>query len=292
MKKISPYLLGLSLAVACSCAAVAQDQPTGNTVPKVLQIQREFLKPGKTGAVHDKSESAFVQAMTRAKWPTHYWALNSMSGKSRALYLTGYESFEAWEKDAKAVEKNATLSADLDRAMLADGELQDGFDQVIYTFDEDLSYKTPQDIPHARFVDLTVYKVRPGHVKEWREVVKQAIDVTRTAGLSGHWAMFEVAYGADNDTFVAISADKSLSEIDTGMKEDKQFRDAFGEEGWKAFNEKFASAVESSHSELFSINPKQSYVSDSWIAADRDFWKPKAAAPASKPAAAEKKAGN
>lgn len=290
MKTINPYLLGLSLAVASSAAAVAQDQSMGSsTVPKVLVIQREFLKPGKTGAVHDKSESAFVQAFTRAKWPTHYWALNSLSGKSRALYLMGYDSFEAWEEDSKAIAKNATLSADLDRAILSDGELQDGFDQVVFTFDQDLSYKTPQDIAHARFVDLTIYKVRLGHVKEWRELVKQAIDATKSAGLSGHWSMFEIAFGGDSDEFVAISADKSLSEVDTGLKENKQFHDAFGEEGWKAFTDKFAATVESSHSELFSINPKQSYPFDSWVRADPEFWKPKAAPATAKPAA-EKKA--
>lgn len=291
MKRISPYLLGLSLAVACSTAAVAQDQSMGTTaVPKVLQITREFLKPGKAGAAHDKSESVFVQAMARAKWPTHYFALNSLSGKTRALYLTGYPSFEAWEKDNAAVAKNAALSAELEHASVADGELLDSMDQVVYTFDEELSYKTPQDLPHARFMDVTVYKVRPGHGKEWRDVVKQAIDASKKAETSAHWAMFEVAYGTDNGTYIMLSADKSLSEVDTGFKESKQFREAFGEEGWKSFNDLYAAAVESSHSELFSINPKQSYPYDSWVNANPDFWKPKAAAPAVKPVAVEKKA--
>jgi hypothetical protein len=48
----------------------------------------EFIKPGKGGAPHEKAESAFVQAMTRAKWPTHYLAVNSLSGKARALFLS------------------------------------------------------------------------------------------------------------------------------------------------------------------------------------------------------------
>jgi hypothetical protein len=66
--------------------------------------------------------------------------------------------------------------------------------------------------------------------------------------------------------------------------------DALGEDGVKKFRELFASAVDSSRSELFSVNPKQSYVPDEWIKADPDFWKPKAAvAAAPKPAAAEKK---
>ena len=111
MKKIGPYLLGLSLAVACSSAAVAQVQTPANSVPKVLQIQREFIKPGKTGAVHDKSESAFVQAVTRANFPINYIALNAMSGKPRAIYLSHFDSFEAMEKAMKVFEGPAPGAA-------------------------------------------------------------------------------------------------------------------------------------------------------------------------------------
>jgi hypothetical protein len=67
--------------------------------PKVLVIEREFVKPGKAGSLHEKSESQFVQAFTAAKWPTHYLAMASLSGRPRALFMLGYPSFEAWEKD-------------------------------------------------------------------------------------------------------------------------------------------------------------------------------------------------
>ena len=72
MKRVISSLLGLSIAVTCACVTVAQDKSQGSaTIPKVLQITREYVKPGKTGMVHDKAESVFVNAMTRAKWPTH-----------------------------------------------------------------------------------------------------------------------------------------------------------------------------------------------------------------------------
>lgn len=58
----------------------------------VLQITREYIKPYKANAAHDKTESAFIAAMSRAKFPAYYVALNSMSGKSRAL-LTQYPTF-------------------------------------------------------------------------------------------------------------------------------------------------------------------------------------------------------
>ena len=78
-----------------------------------------------------------------------------------------------------------------------------------------------------------------------------------------------------------------MSAIDLGYSEDKKWVAALGgEEGLRKLDEKFGDAVESSHSELFTVNPKQSYVSDDWIKADPGFWRPKPAAmPAAKPAA-------
>jgi hypothetical protein len=46
--KISPILLGLSLAAAGISLAAAQDAST-SAPPKVLQITREWIKPGKAG---------------------------------------------------------------------------------------------------------------------------------------------------------------------------------------------------------------------------------------------------
>ena len=119
MKKFAGLLLG-SYLVFGGLGVAAQDM---TSPPKVLSIYREFVKPGKSGMPHEKAESAFVQAMTRAKWPTHYLTVTSLSGKPRALFLTRYDSFEAWEKDALATQKNEALSAALDRAAVADGDL-------------------------------------------------------------------------------------------------------------------------------------------------------------------------
>jgi hypothetical protein len=101
------------LAFGGSVIAAAQEMSNPPMPPKILVIGREYTKPGKSGIAHEKTESAFVQAMKRAKWPTHYLAVESLSGKSRALFLTGYDSLEAWEQDQTAQQKNATLSADL-----------------------------------------------------------------------------------------------------------------------------------------------------------------------------------
>jgi hypothetical protein len=292
MNKFSPILLGLSLAVAGSSMAAAQQTAS---LPKVLQITREFIKPYKSGAAHDKTESAFLAAMTKAKFPAYYLGLDSMSGKSRALFLTQYDSFADWEKDNKLVDKNPGLAAELERASVADGELLEGVDSGVFVRDDDLSYKPHADLSHARYMEVSEFHVRAGHHRDWERLTKMVKDAHDKAGTHAHWATFEIAYGAPDGTYLVLSADDSMADIDRGYAEDKAFREAAGgEEGMKALDELFAATVESSDSQLFSINPKQSYVSPDFIKADPEFWAPKTAAkpamaPMAKPAAAEKK---
>jgi len=270
----------------------AQEKSQGTmSIPKVLQITREFVKPGKAGMAHDKAESAFVQAMTHAKWPTHYTGMTSMSGKSRALFLTQYESFEAWEKDNAAVEKNAALSAALDRAGMADGELLDSIDQGVFVFNEELSLRPRPDLSQMRYLDISAYHVRPGHSKDWNELVKMVKSAYEKAVPEAHWGVFSEYYGGDGGTYLVLTARKSLSEVDRGFLESKQFQAAMGEDGMKKLGELVAAAVESSQHNLFAFNPRMSYVSDEWIKSAPDFWKPKTVmAPAAKPAMEDKKA--
>src|SRR4051812_1673369 len=54
----------------CGWAMVAQDATPAVIMPppKVLLIEREMMKPGKSGAIHEKSELAFVNASKAANW--------------------------------------------------------------------------------------------------------------------------------------------------------------------------------------------------------------------------------
>jgi hypothetical protein len=293
MNKLSRSLLGMSLVATCSCIAAAQENSQGEvSIPKVLQIMREYTKPGKSGMVHEKTESAFVQAMTRAKWPTHYLGMTSLSGKSRALFLTRYASFEAWEEDNAAAEKNTALSAALDRAAMADGELLDSEDQGVFVFRDELSLRPRLDLSHMRYLEISSYRVRPGHTAEWNELVKMVKAAYEKAVPDAHWGTYQGVYGSDGGTFLVLTARKTLAEVDRAFKEDDpQFVAAMGEDGMKKLEELVGASVESSQHQLFAFNPRMSYVPDEWIKGDPDFWKPKTVKPpAAKPAAEEKKA--
>jgi hypothetical protein len=275
MNKLSRSLLASSLMLACSFITAAQEKSQANSIPKVLQITREYTKPGRAGMVHDASESAFVQAMVRAKWPTHYLAMTSLSGKQRALFLTSYASLEAWEKDGAAVEKNPTLSSALEAASIADGAELDSVDQGVFVFNEEMSLRPMADLSQMRFMEISVYHVRPGHEREWNEAVKM-VKATYEKGVPGsHWGVFNQVYGGEGGSYLVLTARKTLAEVDRGFQvENKQFEEAIGPDGLKKLDELIAASVESSLHQLFAFNPHMSYVVDDWIKADPDFWKP------------------
>jgi hypothetical protein len=282
MKKCGCSLLGLLILFLVPLLASAQEK---TPPPKVLVIMREYLKPGKAGFAHEKTESAFVQAFSRAKWPTNYLGMTSLSGKSRALFLTFYDSFDAWDKDTAAVAKNAALSAAIDRATVADGELLDSLDQGVFVYEDEFSVRPKYaDVAHRRLMEIVVFHVRPGHFAEWSELAKMVAVGYEKSVPDAHWACFHSIYGGSDGAYIFLTALKSGSEIDANAQQGKQFEAAMGEDGLKKLSQLEAASVESSESQLFSFNPKMSYVSDEWIKADPDFWKPKAAAPAAKPA--------
>jgi len=286
LNKLNRFVLAISPLLTWAGSAPAQE----NAIPKVLQIMREYTKPGKGGMVHDRAESAFVQAMARAKWPTHYLALTSLSGKSRALFLTQYATFEAWEKDSAAVDKNAALSAALDHASMADGELLDSTDQGLFLFNDEMSLRPMSDLSHMRYLEISSYRVRPGHDQEWSELVKMVKEAYEKSVPAAHWGVYAQVYGGTGEggtTYLVFTARKTLAEVDRSFKEDDpQFVAAMGEDGMKRLRELEGSCVESAQHQLFAFNPHMSYVADEWIKSEPDFWRPKpAAAVAAKPAA-------
>src|SRR5579883_238173 len=264
----------LVLAVGvCFCAlGFAQDQTM--KPPKVLVIMRENLKPGKAGTTHEKSESAFVNAFRSAKWPEHYLAMDSQSGASRALFFVGYDSFAAWEKDTLDTAKNAALSAALDRAQIADGELLTGYESSAFVFLPEQSYNVDLNIAQMQYMEISRFHVRPGHDKEWSDLAKLYVENYGKAVPDAHWALYQEQYGQGGDVVLVITPMKSLAEVDKESADYKKFSDLMGPDKMKTLSDMFASAVDIAQTNLFAFNPRESYAPDTWVKADPSFWKP------------------
>ena len=291
MKKLIGVLFGTLFLFAFLGIAVAQDANETTPPPKILVITREYLKPGRAGTPHEKTERPFVEAMSKAKWPSHYFAVDSLSGRPRTLFLSGYGSFADWEKDHVMMMKNQALSAELDRYSIPDGDLLSDTDQSVLRYNEDQSLNPNVDIAHMRGFEITVFRVKVGHRKDWNDLVN-LVKPAYAKVPDAHWATFEILYGeTEGPTYVIFSAFKSGMELDQENSQDKQFMDALGEDGMKKLSELESAAVEAVQTNLFVFNPAISYPMDAWVKADPDFWGHKAAKsmapkkPAEKPAA-------
>jgi hypothetical protein len=275
MKKLTGLWLGVFLLFAGLGTVPAQQGSDGVTPPpKVLQIIVEYLKPGKSGSLHQSTEGEFVKAFQAANWPTHYLAADSLTGAPRSLFFVGYDSFAAWEKDAMATQHDAALSAALDRAGIADGELLDSSQSNALVYREDYSLRAPVIIGLMRYFEIQRFKIRPGHEKEWDTLVKMYVTGYEKTVPNAHWAMYESVYGANNGGgYVVITPLKSEAEIDQNFADAKKFMAAMGDDWMKKAGELAASCIEESQNNLFLFNPKMSYVPDQWMKADPAFWK-------------------
>jgi len=283
MKKRSLYSMLLASLIAFPlCAAEGPPPP-----PKVLQIYREEVKVGK-GPAHVKVEKGFVAAVAKANWPTHYLAMTSVTGPGEAWFLTGYPSFAAWEKDRNDAEKNAALTAEIDRLVEKDGELLTNGRSLVAVQREDLNGGGPVDIAKMRYFRLLTFRVRPGHENDFQDAVKIVKGAYEKAKIDLPWAVYQVSSGMPGPTYLLFLPMKSMSEIDTALSRAGAIREAEGPENEKALSKMASDGYATVESNIFAFSPAMSYPAKEFAARDPEFWTPKAEA---KSPAAAKKAG-
>jgi hypothetical protein len=241
---------------------------------KILYISREFTKPGKDGTPHQMSEAAFLRAEASSKAAPHYLAAVSLSGPSHALFMYSYPSFEAMEAQHMKEVADTAFTAAVDRANVADGDLLSATDASIWMLRDDLSFNQGFRAG-AHLEEISQWFVRPGHDKEWEELVKMVIDGYKKGVPSAHWAAFEEAYGSPGGRFLVITTVKSAADLDAEFASGKQFEAAMGEDGMKKISELEAACVVSSESNLFVFDPKMSNPPEAILQADTSFWKGK-----------------
>ena len=266
-------LLPLAAVLSPALHAQQDDGP-----PNVLVIHREYLKPGKGGMLHDRSESAFVKAFADAKSPYHYFALDSLSGPSRSLFVFAYDSFADWEKQTNAIRGDSALGPKVDQASLNDGDLLSAYDAAAMVLRPDLSLNKGS-MNGARYFEITAFVVKPGHGHDFEELAKTYIETYRKMAPETHWDTFEVMYGnpvlgvAGGDVFLVFNLMKSLAETDKSMKASDKFASELGAAGMQKVSELSAASVASVSTNLFAINPRISNPPPEWVKREPAFWK-------------------
>jgi hypothetical protein len=97
----------LSLGVLLMASSLSLAHP-----PKILELAREYLKPGAVQAIH-KIEVDAAQICIRLKFPHRYLVLESLTGPKEFWYLNAFDSQADLDEVSREYEGNTSLTSAL-----------------------------------------------------------------------------------------------------------------------------------------------------------------------------------
>jgi hypothetical protein len=276
-------LVSLLAAGAFVTAANAQPAATPTSTPQVLVIYREEVRPGRVAA-HAVNEAAWAAAFMKAGAPQRWLGMTSVAGPTEAWFVSGYASYEEFEKSEAAIDSNAALTADSDRFSALDGDILNRTSTLVAGYRPLLSYQPDVKLPEMRYMQVDIVRVKAGYDRDFRTAWRQIAEAHTKAKMDEHWAVYEMDAGGQDLTFFFFYPRKSLAEIDKSgpMHTADAYRDAVGENGRLEQREMFQRSMESSQTLIFRFQPKMSVLTKAWIDADPGFWTVKPAPPVKK----------
>lgn len=274
MTKRVVYACGVVILAAVGAAEAQQAAPV--STPPMLLIYREEVRPGR-GAAHAANEAAWAAAYAKAGAPERWLAMTTMAGPNEAWFMSGYPSYEAYQKVQDDMNANAAISAEGDKFSAQDGEHLTRTSTILAGHRPALSYQAGVRLPEMRYMQVDIVRVKPGHDSEFRQAWRDIVAAHTTAKMDEHWAVYEVDAGMADLTFFFFYPRKSLAEIDKAgpMHSADAYRDAVGESGRLRQREMTRAAIESSQTLVFQLRPQMSLLDKEWIDADPAFWTPK-----------------
>jgi len=149
-----------------------------------------------------------VTASEASKFAAHSYAATSLSGTPRALFFYGYSSWNAGMASNKAAEQDGTLSAALDSANHADGDLLSSSDVSVWELGDELSHN-PGFSVGARLMWIDSSPVKSGHFPGFKDVAKLYLAASKKGSPEDRLTSYERALGDGGDGFIIIWTLKS-----------------------------------------------------------------------------------
>lgn len=189
----------------------------------------------------------------------------SITGSPETWLIAAHGSFASIEDVDKAV--RPLLAGDpLDQPS---NDLFAVSRNLIAFYQPGLSYRPDQAIrmfPKARYIHVTIYRIRPGTEAAFVELVKLRRGAFDSINADRPDMAYQVISGAMAGTYLFLAPLTSLKSLDDGVA-----RTPIHAESSKPTVESEISRVHL----LFRVEPAMSYVSDDFASADVEFWRAK-----------------
>jgi hypothetical protein len=235
----------------------------------VLNIYRESVKLGRA-ADHEKLEHEWATAFIQSNAPVHYLAMTSITGPSEAWFISGYDTYAAWEKEGQDTDKNTALTARIKTLAARDADLLTGAQGLTAVFRPELSYKPVGISPAMRTMQVITFHVKPGQDAGFTTVSKAYAAAYEKAGVDLPWATYEVTNGVPGSTFLVFFPMTSLSALDQDAAAGKSVRAALADAD--GLSKTWGEVSQGSESQLFVFNPKMGVATKEFAKADAKYW--------------------
>lgn len=270
MKKLMlPHCLLIALAVASAPFALAQGALPASQ-PKRLTIIREEVKVGRAGD-HARNEAGWPAALEKAKAPVNYIAITSMTGPSEAWYLESFESYAAEAAAMKHDENDPVLMAETDRLAARDAEFITSSTTIQTVARPDLSVGKFPDVGKIRFFQISTYTVRPGQDAKWDTLVKAYNASRLRVAPNASYRVYSVSAGMAAPTYLVIASVEDYGQFDQ-IAADHRATLSGANPAERAELDKYGDLVVRAQTNLFRVDPVQSYVPKETREKDPDFW--------------------
>lgn len=147
------HLRFLFIVLALMVSACAQERP-----PQILEVYREFWKPGNVAASR-KIEVEAAQICVELKCPHPYLGLESLTGPKEAWFLNAFVSSAEQTQVGEEYQKNPALIEALNRILARKKPLSRADDVNVFAqYQQSLSRGAPWSLGQGRFLVITVTK--------------------------------------------------------------------------------------------------------------------------------------
>lgn len=272
MKSTICLLIAICNVVLLPVCVAAQTVPQ---TPRVIWVYREDTKPARSTA-HVKVEREFAQHWAKNKVDP-FLAMEAVSGNpTEVMFMSGYESLAAMEKDFQAFGKAAN-GPDYEALERREAEVVNSVRSMIAVLRADLSYKPERlmsVLPRSRYFNIETFRVRLGHEADFAAGAKLFQNSFETLKREQPYVIYQVIKGAPDGTYMLFSPMRSFKEFDDEYSSQGAFVQAMGEENMTNLIKSTGDVFISTESNVYAFNPSMSNVPKEFAAVDPQFWTP------------------
>ncbi len=227
------------------------------------------------GAPRADADPTAIQPYIAAKAPIEVLGMKAITGSSQSWLIESHRSFGSIEAVERAIAE--APASESTRAELEDEAISPS-NRMLGLYRHALGYRPDEAIKllqTARYFQVSIYRIRPGADIDFAELIRIRKATFDSINLDRPEIGYQVISGGSSGTYVFLAPLPSLKTLDNGIARMPVYSEGIGHAGGpRAAGRQIQTEAEVTREHLlFRVQPRMSYVSDAFAAADPDFWR-------------------